>query len=117
VIKFAFAAVIFAGLIEQPPAAADDMALVTNVTLRLMRGRHGSQVTIENLNSFPVFGVVAACDFKGRRSQVISSAVITIADAVQANGMRIFHDIGAVEWPAEATTAYCTTPEAKRLPE
>jgi hypothetical protein len=82
-----------------------------------MKGRHGSQVTIVNPNSFPVFGVVAACDFKGQRSKVISSAVITIADAVQANGMRTLHDIGAVEFPAEARTAYCTTTEAKRLPE
>jgi hypothetical protein len=116
-IELAFATVIFAGLIEQPPTVADDVFRVTNVTLRLMRSRHGSQVTLVNPNSFAVFDVVATCDFKRRRSQVISSAMITITDAVQANGTRTLRDLGDVDWPAEARTANCISTEAKRLPD
>ena len=110
-------ALIFAGLIEQPPASTDDAAKLTTLTLRLMRSRHGSEITIANPNNFPVFGVVASCDFKGRHGQVISSLAITIMDAVQANGTRKIRNFNGVDWPAEARTADCISLDAKRFPE
>jgi len=109
-------ALVVAGLIDRPPASPDDAAQLTNVTLQLTRKRHGSEVTIANPNDFPVFGVVASCDFKDRRGQTISSLTITIADAIRANGSRTVRNMD-VEWPAEARSAGCKSLQAKRLPE
>jgi hypothetical protein len=114
-IELAF--LMFAGLIQQEPMSTDDMLRVTNLTLRLTRGRHGTEATIGNPNSFTVFDVVATCDFKNNRGRAISSATITITDAVQANGIRTLRDIGDVDWPIQARTADCTSTEAKRLPD
>jgi hypothetical protein len=109
-------ALVVAGLIDRPPASTDEAAQLTNVTLQLTRKRHGSEVTIANPNDFSVFGVVASCDFKDRRGQAISSLIITITDAIRANGSRTVRNMD-VECPAEVRSADCTSLQAKRFPE
>jgi hypothetical protein len=112
--------VILAGLLAEPSASSDDDALrLTNITVHMMR--HGGAVSrieakIVNPNDFAVYDVVAACDFKDRRSAVLSSSNVKFVDAVVANATRIIRDFPIEAWPQQARAADCVSQHAKRLP-
>jgi hypothetical protein len=115
----AVSALIFAGLIDRSTVTSEEALRLTNVTIQLVRGSRnlGIEARISNPNGFAVFNVRASCDFRDRQGQIISSSVLTITDAVQANTTRRIQALDAGEWPVQARTADCVLLEAKRLPD
>jgi len=111
--------VILAGLLAEPSASSDDDALrLTKITVHMMRHVAVSRIEakIVNPNDFAVYDVVAACDFKDRRSAVLSSSNVKFVDAVVANATRIIRDFPIEAWPQQARAADCVSQQAKRLP-
>jgi len=115
-------AIVFAGLSSGPSTATDDDVVlhVTNITVHIVRhGGAGSRIEakINNPNDFAVYDVIAACDFKDRQNAVLSSSSVTFPDAVLGNATRTLRNFPSEQWPQQAKTAYCTSEQAKRLPE
>jgi len=112
-------ALIFAGLIDRSTVTGDDALRITNVTIQMVRNGRTLKIEarVSNPNGFAVFDVLAACDFRDRHRQVISTSNLKITDAAQANTTRRFRDLDVAEWPDEARTADCVSLEAKRLPD
>lgn len=117
--RFLAIATVLVGLSNQP--TNDDTLRLSNIEIILKRVSSGASLRIEarifNANVFPVFDVIAACDFKDRRGHVVSSNTVTIIDAIQARQIRRISQLFIEGWPDEAWSANCTSNEAKRLPE
>jgi hypothetical protein len=111
-------ALIFVGFIGST-VTSDSALRLTNVTIQMVRNdrTHRIEAKVSNPNGFAVFDVVAACDFRDRHSQIISTSDLKVTDAVQGNATRIIRDLDFAEWPTEARTAACVSLEAKRLPD
>jgi len=112
-------ALIFAGLIDRSTVTGDDALRITNVTIQMVRNGRTLKIEarVSNPNGFAVFDVLAACDFRDRHRQVISTSNLKITDAAQANTTRRFRDLDVAEGRDAASTADCVSLEAKRLPD
>jgi hypothetical protein len=114
-------AVLFAAILvglSDRPTLNDEALRLTNVEIQLTKsGPNRAAAKILNHNDFAVFNVVANCDFKDRHGNVLASHVLTITDAIQANGTRVIRNLDVDAWPDQTRTAECLSLEVTRLPD
>lgn len=111
-------AFVLAGLTRLEPEDRDDLLRLSNIEVYLTKvGPARIDARIINPNAFPVYHIIAECNFGNRRGQIIGAHAVTIIDAIQAKAIRNIKQFAVLGWPNEAWTASCTSQRARRLAE
>lgn len=103
---------------NQPPM--DDSSLrLSNINARLTRIGSSSDFRIQaiviNPNTFPVYDILARCDFTDRRGNPVASARVRIVDAVRPAASRYIARLDLPDWPERAWLARCMSVKGETL--